>query len=74
MNKKQLKQPTSYPSVKIDKDMKLRLLKACAAGELFPDDFPELFAVTPKALRFLTDEQLDAKIKELERKNKMIKG
>jgi hypothetical protein len=64
--------PTSYPSIKIDKDMKLRLLKACAAGEINPEDFPELFAITPRSLRFLTDDQLDAQIKEYERKNRMI--
>lgn len=67
-------QPTGYPPIKIDKDMKLRLLKACAAGEINPENFPELFAVTPMNLRFLTDEQLDTKINELERKRRMIKG
>lgn len=68
------KQTTSYPSIKIDKDMKLRLLKACAAGEINPEDFPELFSITPMNVRFLTDEQLDTKINELERKRRMIKG
>lgn len=65
-------QPISYPSIKIDKDMKIRLFKACAAGELRPENFPELFSITPMNLRFLSDEQLDTMIKELERKRSMI--
>lgn len=65
-------QQISYPPIKIDKDMKLRLLKACAAGEINPEDFPELFSITPMNLRFLSDDQLDTKIKELERKRRMI--
>lgn len=72
MDNKETKQPIIYPSIKIDKNMKLRLLKACAAGEISPEDFPELFAITPMNLRFLSDEQLEAQIKELERKHKMI--
>jgi len=59
-------------TIKITKDMKLRLLKACVAGELNPDDFPELFQVATKSLKLLTDSELDAQIIELERKNKMI--
>jgi hypothetical protein len=58
--------------IKIDKYMKIRLLKACAAGEMNVDDFPELFNVAPKNVKLMTDEELDAQIKELERKNKMI--
>ena len=67
-------QTISYPSIKVDKSMKLRLLKACVAGEICPDEFPELFQVTPKNLKLLTDEELDAQIKELERKNRLIDG
>lgn len=64
----------TYPVIRIDKSMKLRLLKACAAGEMVPSEFPELFAVTPMNLRFMSDEDLDAKIKEYEKKLKTIKG
>ena len=52
--------------------MKIRLLKACVAGELNPEDFPELFEITPMNLRFMSDEQLEAEIKEYERKYRMI--
>ncbi len=51
---------TSRPVLKIGKDMKIRLLKACAPGELYPDEFPELFYVVPKSLQFKTDEELQA--------------
>ena len=49
---------TPRPVVKIGKDMKIRLLKACAAGELLSDEFPELFYVVPKSLQFKSDEEL----------------
>ena len=52
------KKETPRPVVKIDKSMKIRLLKACAAGELRPDDFPELFYVADISLQLMTDEEL----------------
>ena len=52
-----------YPAVKLDRSLKVRLLKACAEGELRPVDFPELFAITPMNLNLLTDEELKEVIK-----------
>jgi|GEM_PF-5843061 len=51
---------TPRPVIRIGRDMKIRLLKACASGELYPDEFRELFYVVPKSLQFKTDEELQA--------------
>lgn len=49
---------SKYLPVKIDKYMKIRLLKACVAGVIHPEHFPELFAITPVSLQLLSDKEL----------------
>jgi hypothetical protein len=58
--------------IKITKDLKVRLLKAIIANDLDSDNFPELFEVASKSLKLLTDEELDAEIKEFDRKWRLM--
>lgn len=50
--------------IQITKELKIKLLQALKAGYIETADFPEL----SEYMKNLTDEELDARIAELERK------
>lgn len=52
--------------IKITKELKVKLLKALQVGEIDPEEFPEL--QWSLLLKDLTDEELAAKIADLQRK------